>query len=76
MPAIVLMNPHHATDLLKLLDKTNEHSEAHFWRQRSFVYIIGIINAYIRLDYRILIIIQLLSHFYFIDRRKRILLQT
>ncbi|CAF1641157.1 unnamed protein product, partial [Adineta ricciae] len=41
MPAIVLLNPHHAADLLKLLDKNNNSHMARFWQERSFLYVMG-----------------------------------
>ena len=51
MPAIVLMNLHHATGLLKLLDKDNKDPMACFWKERSFLYVMSNIYAYIRHDY-------------------------
>ena len=51
MPAIVLMNLHHATSLLKLLDKDNKNPMACFWKERSFLYVMSNIYAYIRHDY-------------------------
>jgi hypothetical protein len=41
MSAIVLLNPHDATHILKLLDKNNKHPMAHQWRERSFLYVMG-----------------------------------
>lgn len=46
MPAIVLMNHHHAVDLLKLLDGNNDDPMASFWRERSFLYVMGKIYAH------------------------------
>ena len=45
MPAIVLLNPHRATEILKLLDAKNESDLARFWKERSFLYVMGNIDT-------------------------------
>lgn len=76
MPAIVLMNPDHAVDLLKLFDEKNMDPQASFWRQRSILYVMGIIPAYIDFHHFHIQKLELFLHFILHFRRTRVLPQA